>query len=170
MQLDFHHTHKTYIVAVSGGVDSIALLHALVQNHNSNSFVVAHANHGIRDDAQQDADVVRSYATIYNAPFEYTELQLTSDASEVEARQARYKFLKSVMQKHGAYAIITAHHQDDVIETMFINIVRGTGRRGLASLKSEGTMIRPLLAVPKTAIYDYARKSNQFYACHANGY
>lgn len=158
MQLDFHHTDKTFIVAVSGGVDSVSLLHALIQKGNNNKYIVAHVNHGIREDAQQDVIVTRDYANKYNLPFEYKELQLDRDASEAEARTARYAYLSSTVHRHKACAIITAHHQDDVIETMFINIVRGTGRRGLSSLKSDEKIIRPLLAVPKSAIYEYAQK------------
>lgn len=146
------------MVAVSGGVDSAVLLNVLVQQHPENSYIVANVNHGIRKDSWQDTDVARSYANKYQLPFEYTELHLGSSASEAEARAARYAFLKSVMNKHDAKAIITAHHQDDVIETMFINVVRGTGRRGLSSLKTSNALIRPMLTVPKSVIYSYAQQ------------
>lgn len=158
VQLDFNYTDKIFIVAVSGGVDSVALLHTLVNQHSSNRYIVANINHGIRQDVSKDADLVRSYAEEYHLPFEYTELKLGSAASEAQARAARYLFLQTIMKKHEAHAIITAHHQDDVIETMFINIVRGTGRRGLSSLKSNNNLVRPLLEVSKAEIYSYARQ------------
>jgi tRNA(Ile)-lysidine synthase len=158
--IDFQQPSGTYVVAVSGGVDSIALLHALVSHYPENTYVIAHINHGIRDDGEDDKAVVESYATAYGLPFEYTELQLGAFASEAEARRARYAFLETIQKQHKARAIITAHHQDDVIETLFINLIRGTGRRGIASLKSTKDIARPLLHVPKSEIYTYAKNNN----------
>ncbi len=68
----------------------------------------------------------------------------------------RYDFLEEVRRHYNAQAIITAHHQDDVIETALLNLLRGTGRKGLSSLRSSDTIIRPLLAIPKQVIREYA--------------
>ncbi len=76
------------------------------------------------------------------------------------ARTARYRFLRAARKAAGARGIITAHHQDDVLETAVINLVRGTGRRGLSSLKSSEGMARPLLRVPKKDLIAYA-EANQ---------
>lgn len=160
MIVDFQQPNGTYVVAVSGGVDSIALLHALVSQYPENTYVIAHVNHGIRDDGNEDREVVEAYATTFELPFVYTELQLGKNASEAEARRARYSFLESVQKQHDARAIVTAHHQDDVIETLFINLIRGTGRRGISSLKSSQDIVRPLLHVPKKDIYTYAKNNN----------
>jgi tRNA(Ile)-lysidine synthase len=158
--VDFQQPKGIYIVAVSGGVDSIALLHALQQQFPDNTYVIAHANHGIRDDAHEDHALVQEFANIMQLPFEYTELQLGSSVSEAEARKARYEYLQTVKNKYNAQAIVTAHHQDDVIETLFINLVRGTGRRGISSLKSTQDIIRPLLHISKDDIYTYAKNNN----------
>lgn len=160
MIVDFQQPKGTYIVAVSGGVDSIALLHALVSHYPENTYVIAHVNHGIRDDADDDRVVVQEYATKYALPFEYTELQLGSAVNEADARAARYAYLTSIKSKYDALAIITAHHQDDVIETLFINLIRGTSRRGITSLKSTQDIVRPLLHMNKEDIYTYAKNNN----------
>jgi tRNA(Ile)-lysidine synthase len=70
----------------------------------------------------------------YGLPYESVRLHLGPTASEDIAREQRYAWLRDIQQKHGADAVATAHHQDDVIETMIINIIRGTGWRGLCSL------------------------------------
>jgi tRNA(Ile)-lysidine synthetase-like protein len=148
-----------YVVAVSGGVDSVVLLHMLI-NEGYKDLIVAHVNHGIRSDSHNDQALVKTLADKYNFIFETTNLSLGSSASEDSARKARYEFLNSIKSKHKAKAIITAHHQDDLIETAFINIIRGTGRSGLSSLKSDDNLIRPLLNLSKVQIIKYAQLNN----------
>jgi tRNA(Ile)-lysidine synthase TilS/MesJ len=77
--------------------------------------------------------------------------------SEAKARDARYKFLEEVKAVNKAKAIVTAHHQDDVLETAILNMLRGTGRRGLTSLQNRKNLIRPLLKFSKAAIKNYAK-------------
>ena len=120
-------------------------------------LVVAHLDHGIRDDSSEDRRLVRSVAVRHGLPFVYHESRLGQGASEAVAREARYDFLRQVRQASGAGAIITAHHQDDALETAIINILRGSGRKGLTSLSSRADMIRPLLRVPKRDLIAYAR-------------
>jgi tRNA(Ile)-lysidine synthetase-like protein len=146
----------TYIVAVSGGVDSVVLLDILAQQDGVR-LVVAHFDHGIREDSGADRQFVQSLAEKYHLPFEYEEGRLGVAASEALARQARYKFLRGVKAKYGADAVITAHHQDDVIETAIINMLRGTGRKGLSSLGNQGEIVRPLLDFPKKYLKQYAK-------------
>lgn len=148
----------TYVVAVSGGVDSVALLHAL-QKRSGLKLIVAHFDHGIRVDSALDLEHVQQMARQYGLPFIYDRGNLGIDASEDEARQARYKFLDSVRSASNAQAIIIAHHQDDALETVVLQLLRGTGRRGLSSLGSHLTLLRPLLHVPKVYLKAYA-KSN----------
>jgi tRNA(Ile)-lysidine synthase TilS/MesJ len=81
---------------------------------------------------------------------------LGADASELTARIARYDFLQRVRAASSAQALITAHHQDDLLETMVLNLIRGTNRKGLASLQSRGQLIRPFLHIPKSTIREYA--------------
>jgi tRNA(Ile)-lysidine synthase len=144
-----------YVVAVSGGVDSMVLLDML-QRLPHVQLVVAHYDHGIRSDSAQDAELVAVAAKRAGLPFAIGRGKLGAGASEAAARTARYAFLRQVQADHQAAAIITAHHQDDVLETAIINMVRGTGRKGLSSLTSRAGMMRPLLAVNKQTLRAYA--------------
>lgn len=144
-----------YVVAVSGGVDSIVLLDMLAQKTGL-ELMVAHFDHGIRPDSASDASFVKELAHKYGLPFVSKRVELGSSASEAAARTARYAFLRDVQKQTGAQTIVTAHHQDDVLETAILNILRGTGRRGLSSLQSTNEIKRPLLDVPKKDIEAYA--------------
>lgn len=146
----------TYVVAVSGGVDSVVLLHQL-SNQSKLKLVVAHFDHEIRPDSEDDRRFVQALAKRQGVSFEYEEGKLGSKVSEADARQKRYDFLERVRKKYRADAIVTAHHQDDVIETAIINILRGTYRKGLSSLRSNRAVVRPLLSSTKQQLYDYAR-------------
>ena len=145
------------MVAVSGGVDSVVLLD-LLRMYPGVKLVVAHFDHGIRPDSGRDREFVQHLAARHNLPFVYDRAELGKDASEAQARTARYKFLNKVREASAADAIITAHHQDDVLETALINLLRGTGRKGLSSLKSTDDMVRPLLHATKAEVRDYARR------------
>lgn len=142
------------VVAVSGGVDSVVLLHKLVQEKQS--LIVAHFDHGIREDSAADARFVEALAKKYSLDFERGEGKLGVKASEDQARQSRHSFMRSVRDKYHADKIATAHHGDDVIETAIINILRGTRRRGMSSLRDTTVYSRPLLNWSKRQIYDYA--------------
>ena len=144
-----------YIVAVSGGVDSVVLLDMLVKK-GDDELIVAHFDHGIRPDSAQDADFVAGLAKKYGLPFETKREELGVGCSEEKARDRRYEFLRGVAEKHGA-RLVTAHHADDVVETIAINILRGTGWRGLAVLDSD--VVRPLTDMTKLEIIDYAQKN-----------
>lgn len=145
-----------YVIAVSGGVDSVVLLELLSKLPNL-KLTIAHFDHGIREDSDADRQFVQGLAGSYKLPFVFEVGNLGPKASEEIARAARYAFLTKVQQATGADAIITAHHQDDALETAIINMLRGTGRRGLSSLKSHEQIIRPMLGISKQEILDYAK-------------
>jgi tRNA(Ile)-lysidine synthetase-like protein len=149
-----------YVIAVSGGVDSMVLLDVLSKQPGV-ELVVAHFDHGIRDDSNIDRQLVETAAANYGLPFVYEQGNLGATASEAQAREARYAFLRRVKTDHQAQAIITAHHADDGIETAIINLLRGTGRKGLNALQSTADILRPLLHVSKQDIYDYAQQQRQ---------
>lgn len=141
-----------YVVAVSGGVDSVALLHML-HGLGEHDLTVAHVDHGIRDDSDEDERFVRALAQRYDLPFTSTRVALGADASEATARAARYAFLHQVATERSA-ALVTAHHADDVVESVAINLHRGTGWRGVATHSAPIT--RPLLGFTKAQLYHYA--------------
>jgi len=144
-----------YLLAVSGGVDSVVLLDMLAKSNHR--LVVAHVDHGIRgEDSAADARFVQALAKKYRLPYVSVELHLDAKASEEQARAKRYKFLFTEAAKFKA-KVVTAHHGDDLVETVALNLTRGTGWRGLAVLEREGIM-RPLLALTKAQLYEYALK------------
>lgn len=145
-------------MAVSGGVDSMALLHLLShRNHHKNTkLIVAHFDHGIRKGSDKDRQLVQEVAREYKLPFAYKEVKLGPGASEAEARQKRYEFLHEVRRASHSDAVVTAHHQDDLLETVILNLRRGTGRKGLTSLSDRPDVRRPLLHVPKQDLINYA--------------
>ena len=114
-------------------------------------FIVAHFNHGIRADSDEDEKLVAGLAAKYKVDFVSGKGNLSKETSEAEARTARYRFLNGISS--GAQ-IVTAHHQDDLIETIAINLIRGTGWRGLAPMS--GDVLRSLLDQTKAEITSYA--------------
>lgn len=146
-----------YVLAVSGGVDSMVLLDVLRQLPGV-SLLVAHVDHGIRPDSALDAQLVGEIAQQYGLPFFSMSLELGAEASEALAREVRYQFLETLRIEQGADALVTAHHQDDAIETAILNMARGTGRRGLTALSSTPTLQRPLLNSSKAEITHYAQQ------------
>jgi tRNA(Ile)-lysidine synthetase-like protein len=143
-----------FIVAVSGGIDSVVLLHMLVES-KEHELIVAHFDHGIRPDSESDARFVQVLAESYHLPFVIKREELGAGASEELARTRRYAFLRSEGEKHKAI-IMTAHHADDVIETIAINLIRGTGWRGVGVFGMPG-LVRPSLRLTKEKIRAYAR-------------
>jgi tRNA(Ile)-lysidine synthetase-like protein len=148
-----------YIVAVSGGVDSAVLLDILSKKKNLD-LVVAHFNHNIRPTSKVDEEFVVAKAKALGLSVEIGEGHLGPSASEDRARKARYEFLTDLADKYEADSIITGHHQDDLIETALINIMRGTGPRGLVPMIFNPDILRPLLNTPKKDILAYAKKNN----------
>ena len=148
---------NTYIIAVSGGVDSVVLLHKLISvKPPSVEYVVAHFDHGIRENSAKDAEFVKQLAEKYNVPFISKRVEMGLGASEDAARVLRYEFLFECVAKHKAEGLITAHHQDDVLETMILNILRGSGPRGLIGYSRSG-IIRPFIRKTKQELSQYAQ-------------
>lgn len=130
----------------------------MVRQYSREQLIVAHVDHGIRSDSADDAKFVRALARHYGVRFRQTQLQLGSAASEDNARQARYGFLRKVATDNHA-TLVTAHHADDVIESIAINITRGTGWRGLAVMNA-ADILRPLTTMFKAEIIKYAAAHN----------
>lgn len=158
MLMDLTLDKGRYVLAVSGGVDSMVLLDILTKKSDID-LIVAHFDHGIRYDSIYDRQLVQSIAKEKGVKFIYDEGVLGPDASEAQAREARYKFLHKVRQASKASGIITAHHKDDLLETAIINLLRGTSRSGLASVTNDSMLIRPLLEISKSELVDYAKEN-----------
>lgn len=155
-----------YVVAVSGGIDSVVLLDMLCRDRlpglsiRPDELIVAHFDHGIRDNSAHDAEFVRRLVSAYDLEFVADAANLGADSSEESARRARYRFLRDLAQRMGDKTkIITAHHQDDLVETVLMNLIRGTSWRGLAPFWSPD-ILRPLINMSKAEIAAYAIKNN----------
>lgn len=143
-----------YVLAISGGVDSVVLLD--VMSRTEKDIVVAHFDHGIRQDSAADARFVEALAAKYRAQYIGQREELGADASEEQARERRYAFLNDIAADFGG-TVATAHHQDDIVETVALNLRRGARWRGLAGM-SDSRILRPLSSWTKQQIYEYAAK------------
>jgi len=149
-----------YIIAVSGGIDSVVLLDSLASNATKHSYelMVAHFDHGIRKDSAKDAKFVKNLAAKYGLKFDSRKVKLGKNASEALAREKRYEFLLAICKKNNASGIITAHHLDDRIETALFNYHRGTGRRGLVPFNNSN-ILRPFINISRQDIETYAKEN-----------
>ncbi len=162
----------TILCAVSGGRDSLCLLHYLNALSKSRPFQVAaaHLNHGMRPTAERDEAFVRQFCRQYGIPLYVERVQVYEDAAarklsvEETGRQARYDFLERTADAVGAERIATAHHQDDQAETVLLHLLRGTGLEGLGGIPPvRGRLIRPLLQTPRREIEAYLAELGQPY-------
>jgi len=148
------------LIAVSGGVDSIVLLDLLSDTASELglSLVVAHVDHGIQSDSPTVRQSVASLAEKYGLPFESAELHLGPDTTETEARRARYAWLREVQKRRGAKYLVTAHHEDDQVETILLRGLRGSAPAGLAGIaaRARGGLVRPLLPFTRADLHSYA--------------
>ncbi|MDF2715440.1 MAG: tilS [Paenibacillus sp.] len=154
------------VVAVSGGPDSMALLHVLFLLSRDMRFglIVSHVNHGFRvEESEREAETVAAYAAKLGVPCEIGRFDLPSYVAEtgmnsqVAAREKRYAFLFETARRHGAGKIALAHNADDQAETVLMRIMRGTGPSGLTGIPLRRTeknleLIRPLLRIYKSEI------------------
>ncbi len=148
---------QKYVIAVSGGVDSVVLLDMLATRKPPGiTYIVAHFDHGIRNDSKKDLKLVRKLSKNYDLNFIAEEGNLGQGASEETARDARYAFLRKIKNEFKAEKIIMAHHQDDLLETMVLNMLRGTSPRGLAPMQGHKDILRPLMNKRKSELLQYA--------------
>ena len=149
------------IAAVSGGMDSMCMLHALhaAREEMGFSLICAHLDHGIREESRLDAELVKSYCEKLDIPVVIKKADIPATKQkgqglEEAARAARYEFLLSIDNDS---SIFTAHHLGDLCETVLMNIIRGSGTRGLRGMEQQrGRIVRPLLYCTKEEIEAYA--------------
>lgn len=159
------------LVAVSGGIDSVTLLDLLAKKRlakfvdhqpptTNYQLSVVHFNHKIHRDADKHEAFVKKLAIKYDLPF-FSEHSKRKLKSEAEAREARYRFLRKTARKVGADCIALAHHLDDQVETILLNLIRGTGLLGLGGMgEYRDQLWRPLLSVPKQKIATYTKRNS----------
>ena len=169
IDLDESFKSKKYLLAVSGGSDSICLMNVFY-NLNLN-FEIAHCNFQLRgEESNGDEDFVRGLSSSLKVKGNFIRFK-TKDIAEAnktsiqeEARSLRYNWFKELSKNNSFDYIVTGHHQSDLIETFFINAVRGTGIKGLRSIPLiTENIIRPLLNISKELITEYIAESNISY-------
>lgn len=164
------------VIGVSGGVDSMVLMTCLSQiitmkDHRDKELIVAHFDHRLRPESGLDADLVKSYAENLGLLYFAGSWQAPANKNiESEARQARYTFMADVMEATESQVLITAHHANDLAETIILRMIRGTSLKGLSAIRPEYErilqtssgmgvvthLLRPLLNISKKEIYHYA--------------
>jgi tRNA(Ile)-lysidine synthase len=151
------------LVAVSGGIDSMVLLHLLAEHWEAHPLrlTVAHVDHGIHAESGAIADMVTHAAAALGLPIEMTRLALGPRASETRARRARWRWLFETLERLGPGVILTAHHRDDQVETVLMRVLHGSGPAGLTGIApASPRVVRPLLPFARAAIEEFARARN----------
>ncbi len=154
-------------MAVSGGGDSVALVHLLAELADAGHLVLAglaHLNHQLRPDAARDEEFCHALAGAVGVPFDAARVDVAAVAAtarsspEVAARQVRYAFFDEVRTRRAAAAVAVAHTRDDQAETVLLRLLRGAGTRGLrGALPSRGGVVRPLLTCGRDELRAYLR-------------
>ena len=162
------------LLAFSGGADSSALLHLLANDAKVNGYPLfaAHFNHKIRgEEALRDLEFCRAKSKEYGIPFFEGEADVPTLAKqhgaslEAEAREQRYSFFAKVMRENGIPMLVTAHHAGDLVESVMLHLLRGSGLSGLCGIApsrpfDDGfTLVRPLLECEKEDILDYCKEN-----------
>jgi len=158
--------NKKLLLAVSGGIDSMVLVHLFKQLNLD--IYIAHCNFNLRgNESDDDEAFIRNYASQNNIPVFVTNFNTKAFAEDnkvsiqIAARQLRYLWFNELLQEQSLDYLLTAHHLDDSIETFLINFTRGTGLEGLTGIPQQNDrVVRPLLPFTRTEIEAYAKENN----------
>lgn len=149
------------VVGLSGGMDSMVLLDLLLRL--GYTCVAAHCNFHLRgEESLRDARFVERWCQRHDIPLTTVDFNTRHYAAEkkisieMAARELRYSWFEEIRTEYGAEAVAVAHHRDDTVETLLLNLIRGTGIRGLTGISpKKGSVVRPLLCVTHDEIADY---------------
>ena len=168
-------SNDLYLVALSGGADSVALL--LLLDEMGCKFHAIHCNFHLRgEESDRDEHFCEQLCQQKNIPFHRIHFDTLTYAEahkisvEMAARELRYRYFEQLRKDIGAAGVCVAHHRDDTVETVLMNLIRGTGLRGLTGIQPKnGNILRPLLGVSRAEIEEYLRKKGQEYVTdHTN--
>ena len=163
--------NETLITATSGGPDSMALLSLLIKLSQTKKITIicAHVNHNLRKESQEEAIMVEKYANENNLIFEKMEINHYEGNTENYARTQRYNFFEKLIKKFNATYLLTAHHGDDLTETILMRMVRGSSLKGYSGFqeitdKETYKIYRPLITKTKDELLNYVKTNNIPYA------
>lgn len=171
--------NKIVIVSCSGGPDSMALLSIVnnIKDTNNVKVIVAHVNHKVRKESDEEALMVEKYAKDNGDIFELYEINEYHDKANFheDARKIRYAFLKDLKDKYNADYLLTAHHGDDLTETILMRITRGSNLKGYIGFKEESDwegirILRPLIRRTKKYLEEYDKENNIPYRIDKTNY
>ena len=162
----------TVIVACSGGPDSMALLHLMnrVRKELNLFLICAHVNHNVREESENERKDLEAYCDNEGIYFEYMKIENYGDDNfHNEARTIRYNYFDKLMKKHEAKYLMTAHHADDLMETILMRIVRGSTLKGYSGFerivdRKEYKIVRPLINMTKEELVGYDKENKIKYA------
>ena len=158
----------TVVLGLSGGPDSMCLLDILLKIKKNIKIVAAHINHNIRKESDQEVEFVTKYCKERKVLLETTKFSKKAenkDYTEAELREKRYIYFEKIIKKYNAKYLLTAHHGDDLIETILMRISRGSDLKGYAGFdlvtpKENYCVIKPLIFTTKENIEEYNKKNN----------
>ena len=165
------HKNDVIVVGCSAGPDSMALVDMLlkIREKYQLSLIVAHVNHNLRKQSVQEENYLRDYCEKHQIMFECMMItEYGDDNFHNEARNIRYNFFENVVYKYQANYLMTAHHGDDLVETILMRITRGSNLNGYSGFKKivdmEGyQIVRPFLSFTKQELEDYDKKNHVMY-------
>ena len=168
---DILNINDVVVVGVSGGPDSMCLLHLLndLKEELKLKIIVAHMNHKVREEADVEEEYVKRFAKENNLKFELYELKEKINSNfHSESRIIRYKFFEDLVNKYKANYVMTAHHGDDLVETILMRIGRGSNLKGysgfeILSNKDNYKLVKPLIFYTKEEIINYMNSNNYKY-------
>ncbi len=165
------------IVACSGGPDSMCLLNIILeyQKKLNLEIICAHVNHNVRKASAEEESYVSKFCQENNIKFETMKItKYNQENFHADARNIRYRFLNELADKYQAKYIMTAHHGDDLIETMLMKIIRGSSYKGIAGInlitkQNNYQLVRPLLFITKQDCLNYNQQNNiKYYIDESN--
>lgn len=160
--------NETIIVGCSGGPDSMCLLHMINHLNKNLKIICAHINHNIREESKEELEFVKDYCKKENIIFESITFEKKNEEknySEQELREKRYIYFEKIVHKYNANYLMTAHHGDDLIETILMRITRGSNLKGYSGFDIETNkdgyqLIKPLVFTTKSNIEEYNKINN----------
>ena len=161
---EYLNDNDTIVCATSGGVDSMCLINILLKYNVK--IICAHVNHNLREESFEEYEFVKDFCNKNNIIFEGIVLDKISDGNlESKFRKKRYEFFDNIINKYNAKYLLTAHHGDDLIETILMRIVRGSSIDGYSGFdytvdKGNYKILRPLVYLTKSDLYEYANENN----------
>lgn len=165
------------VVGVSYGPDSMFLLDLLSKYFNRNKVICAHVHHNHRKESDEEASKLETYCKKNNITFEFMKIDSYNDNkfTEEEARVKRYDFFESLLKKYNSHFLFTAHHGDDLVETVLMRLVRGSNVKGYSGIslidnRENYKLVRPLLYLTKEDILNYCDENSIPYAVDITNY